>query len=150
ACFEAIHVGSSRWMRPPTLETGGRRQVKIGSMSVEVRILGPVEVLVDGVPASLGGRTQRALLALLALQAGELVTRARLYEELWPDADPANAARNVTSYVFALRKALGPAGDLVQTRPGGYLLDVTPEQLDAARFERLAQEGKRALAEGRH
>ncbi|HEY1366163.1 MAG TPA: BTAD domain-containing putative transcriptional regulator [Gaiellaceae bacterium] len=117
-------------------------------MTVDVRILGPLEVIVDGAPVRLGGRTQRALLALLAVHAGELVPRARLHEELWPDADSASAARNVKSYVFALRKALGAAGGLVQTRPGGYLLDVAPEQLDASRFERLARAGRQALADG--
>src|SRR5205085_9905777 len=65
-----------------------------------------------------------------------------------PGADAMVAARNVKSYVFSLRKALGAAGALVQTRPGGYMLDVAPEQFDAARFERLAHDGRRALVDG--
>jgi predicted ATPase/DNA-binding SARP family transcriptional activator len=113
---------------------------------VEVRILGPVEVLVDGAPVRLGGPTQRALLALLAADAGELVPRDRLCDALWPGADAHTAARNVKSYVFSLRKALGAAGTLVQTRPGGYVLELAPEQVDALRFERLVRDGRRALA----
>jgi len=117
-------------------------------MTAEVRILGPLEVVVDGAQVRLGGRAQRALLGLLALHAGELVPRDRLFELLWPDASPQTAARNLKSYVFALRKALGEAAELVQTRQGGYLLAARPEQVDAGRFEELAGEGRSALTAG--
>lgn len=117
-------------------------------MATNVLILGPLEVVADGTRLKLGGKTQRALLALLALHAGELVPRERLHSILWPEADGEAASRNLKSYVYSLRKALGPASALVETRPGGYRLDVAPECVDAGRFERQAAEGRRALQAG--
>lgn len=117
-------------------------------MATDVLILGPLEVVAGGASLRLGGRTQRALLALLALHAGELVPRETLQAALWPQADGEAARRNLKSYVHSLRKALGPASELLGTRPGGYRLDLPPDSVDAGRFERQAADGRRALQAG--
>jgi DNA-binding SARP family transcriptional activator len=114
---------------------------------VEVRVLGPLEAVVDGVPVSLGPPQQRALVALLALQANAVVSRDRIVDELWGERPPATVAKLVQGYVSALRKVLAPG--VVVTRSPGYLLRLGPGALDLERFERLAAEGRSALADGR-
>ncbi|HSI79720.1 MAG TPA: BTAD domain-containing putative transcriptional regulator [Solirubrobacterales bacterium] len=103
---------------------------------------------------SVGPPQQRAVLALLLLNANEVVSRDRIIDELWGADPPATAAKLVQLYVSRLRKAIASdpaaAGDVVVTRTPGYLLQVDPDQLDLDRFERLVAEGRRALREGRH
>jgi predicted ATPase len=104
------------------------------------RILGPLEVLGDDGPVPIGGAKQRALLALLLLHAGRVVSRERLIDELWGDAPPATARTTVQVYISRLRKLL-PSGALV-TRGAGYALEVEPDAVDLALFERLRAEGR--------
>ena len=113
---------------------------------MEFRILGPFEVLVDGRRVALGGDRQRAVLAVLLLHRGEIVSTDRIVDELWGDRAPATATKTVQVYVSRLRKGLGN-GALV-TRGGGYALEVGDEDVDADRFERLAREGREALEGG--
>jgi DNA-binding SARP family transcriptional activator/class 3 adenylate cyclase len=122
---------------------------------VEFRILGPVEVLdAQGRPLALGGPKQRALLAVLLLHAGQVVAVERLVDELWGEDPPDTAAHSLQVYVANLRKMLEPhrprraAGGVLRTRAPGYLVDLGPEELDLSRFERLAREGRTALAAG--
>ena len=114
--------------------------------SLELALLGPLEARRAGEPLELGGARPRALLALLALQRGTVVSSDRIVEDLWGDASPATARHMVAVYVSRLRKTLGD--DIVLTRRPGYLLQVGPEQVDATRFERLLAEGREALATG--
>jgi DNA-binding SARP family transcriptional activator len=111
---------------------------------MELRILGPLEVVDGGRPVSLGGARQRAVLAILLLHRGEVVSVDRLADELWGEEPPGTATKTVQVYVSRLRKTLGH--DVLLTRAGGYLLDIQPEQLDAARSEQLAGEGRSAGA----
>jgi DNA-binding SARP family transcriptional activator len=113
---------------------------------MEYRVLGPLEALDTGGPLPLGGAKQRALLALLILNANHVVSRGRLIDELWGDEAPETAATSVQIYFSRLRKLL-PDGSLV-TRTPGYLLGVEPEAVDLFRFERLVREGRSALAAG--
>ena len=113
---------------------------------MEFRILGPLAVVRDGEPLALGAVQQRALLAVLVLHRGEVISTDRLVDELWGERAPATAAKTVQVYVSQLRKALG-AGVIV-TQGRGYRLAAAPEQVDAARFEALGAEGRRALAAG--
>jgi DNA-binding SARP family transcriptional activator len=101
-------------------------------------VLGSFEVRVAGQPVPLGGEKQRALLAILALRANDVVAREWLLEELWADDPPATAVKALQVYVSRLRKVL-PAGALV-TRPPGYVLEIDPEQVDVHRFERIVTE----------
>ena len=112
---------------------------------VEFRLLGPLEAVVDGVPVVLGPPQQRAVLALLLLNANEVVSRDRIVDELWGERPPATAAKLVQVYVSALRKLLDPERSLLVTRPPGYLVRVEPDALDLHRFERLVGEGRAAL-----
>jgi DNA-binding SARP family transcriptional activator len=119
---------------------------------IEFRLLGPLEVLAEGTPVSLGTPQQRALLVLLLLNANEVVSRDRLIDELWGENPPETAAKLVQVYVSRLRKALEPdrtgGGDVLVTQAPGYMLRVSPDELDVNRFERLVEEGQKALVEG--
>jgi WD40 repeat protein/DNA-binding SARP family transcriptional activator len=115
---------------------------------VEFRILGPLEVRRDLAALPLGGRKQRALLAALLLHPNESVSAERLAIALWGDDAPAGAVKTVQVHVSRLRKALGD-GNIVTTTPAGYRLRVQPDELDAERFERLIEDGRRALSAGR-
>ena len=118
---------------------------------VEFRILGPLEVQADGHRLQLGGRKQRALLAVLLLNANEVVSRDRLIDALWGERPPQTASHTLDAYVSRLRKALASSGDggarLVTLAPG-YVLRIAPDQLDLTCFERLAADGQRALEAG--
>jgi YVTN family beta-propeller protein len=114
--------------------------------TTEFRVLGPFEVAERGQLLDVGVGKQRALLALLVLSAGEVVSTDRLIDALWGERPPASALNSVRVYVSHLRRALGN-GRLL-TRGHGYLLTVEPEQIDLGRFERLVAEGREALAVG--
>jgi predicted ATPase/DNA-binding SARP family transcriptional activator len=113
---------------------------------LEVRILGPLEVLRDGVALDVGPRRHRALLALLLLSANRVVSADRLIEELWAGRPPEGAPKTLRSYVSRLRADIGD--DIVRSRTPGYLLEIDPDQLDARHFERLLDEGRQARARG--
>ncbi len=113
----------------------------------EVRLLGPVQAVRAGGEVPLGGPRQRAVLALLVVEAGRVVPAERLIEELWRGSPPAGAAITLRSYVSRLRSALAPEGSVV-ARGGGYVISTGPDGLDASRFERLVAEGRDALARG--
>jgi DNA-binding SARP family transcriptional activator len=118
---------------------------------VEFRILGPLEVAVEGTPVVLGPAKQRALLGILLLHANEVVPRERLVDELWGERPPPTATKIVQVYVSQLRRALDAhgGGDVLRTRAPGYVAAVEDEQLDARRFATLvAQARKHAEAEG--
>jgi DNA-binding SARP family transcriptional activator len=140
-----------RWWETCYRAAGAER----GGWRVQFRILGPLEVLNDhGRPLVLGGAKQRALLAVLLLHAGQVVSADRLIDELWGE-DPPETARSVLQvYVANLRKVLEPgrpkraASSLLKTQPPGYLLDLAAHVFDLARFEGLADEGWAALAAG--
>ncbi|KAB8197035.1 AAA family ATPase [Nonomuraea phyllanthi] len=108
---------------------------------MRISILGPLEVEGDGGPIAVGGLRLRALLAVLALEAGRTVTAERLIDALWPDEPPANAANALQTLVRRLRAALRPY-EVVESRPGGYALAVDPADVDALRFRRVAGGGE--------
>ncbi|MET9633488.1 tetratricopeptide repeat protein [Lentzea sp. NPDC006480] len=105
-------------------------------MPVQFKILGPLEVLADNGVLVLGGPQQRALLALLLVEANRVVSQERLMTDLWGDSPPATAKNLLHGCVSGLRRVV-PADRLV-TRSPGYLLRVLPGELDADEFERLA------------
>lgn len=104
---------------------------------MEIRLLGPVEVRDgDGVVA-LPRRQQRALLAALALRAGEVVSTDRLIADLWGDRPPASAHGSLQNTVSSLRRALGR--DVLVTQAPGYRLALPAAAVDANRFEALLE-----------
>jgi DNA-binding SARP family transcriptional activator len=113
---------------------------------MEFRILGPLEVRDGDRTISIGGGRQRALLALLILNANETVSTDRLVEELWAGRAPATAPKVVQNHISQLRRAF--TDGLLVTEGSGYTLRLEPESIDLARFERLLDEGRHALARG--
>src|ERR671918_961043 len=104
------------------------------------RILGPLEVSDQDRPLDLGAIKQRSLLALLLLNANEIVSTDRLIAELWGDSPPSTVAKSVHTYVSRLRKEI--PGDRLVTRPPGYVLRVGPTEFDLEVFERLRREAR--------
>lgn len=111
-------------------------------------LLGPITVIDPaGQPLSVGSPRRRAMLAALLVHAGTSLTVERLVDMLWPDPPPPTAATMVHGTVSAIRRALDAvAPHIIVTRDGGYLLDAPPERVDAARFERALDVGRRLLA----
>jgi DNA-binding SARP family transcriptional activator len=122
---------------------------------VEFRILGPTEALDGGRRVPLPGGRGRALLALLALHAGEPVSADRLIDQLWGESPPPTARTVVHGLVSRLRGVLEPGrgkarpGALLQTSGSGYRLVIEPDAVDAHRFTRLIDEAREAPAEVR-
>ncbi|MFC9975868.1 BTAD domain-containing putative transcriptional regulator [Spirillospora sp. NPDC127200] len=112
-------------------------------------ILGPLEARAHGESRPVGGPRVRALLALLLLDAGRVVTSERLIDGLYGEEPPDGAANALQSQVSRLRRGLGDAG-LVEGHPAGYRLLVERDAVDVHRFERLAREGRQALGGGEH
>ena len=113
---------------------------------MDFRILGPLEVAQDGHSLGLGGAQQRALLAVLLIHRGEVLSTDRLIDELWGERAPSSAIKVVQGYVSQLRKAL--SDDVIVTRGHGYVLAVESERVDAGRFEALVAGGRSALVAG--
>lgn len=114
---------------------------------VRYRILGTTQVLrPDGTPVPVGGARLRALLTVLALRPGRTVPVSVLVDEVWDGDPPADAPGAVQALVGRLRRALGAGA--VDSAEGGYLLTAGRDDIDLHRFERLAGEGTRALADG--
>lgn len=104
---------------------------------LEFRILGPLEVLRDGVAVPFAGRNQRALLALLLLHARETLSTERLVDHLWGEHPPRTATTSLQNAVSQLRKLLGPG--VLSTRASGYTLEVDSAAFDLTRFETLVK-----------
>jgi DNA-binding SARP family transcriptional activator/streptogramin lyase len=107
-------------------------------------VLGRLEVYSDGVAVDLGPRKQRALLALLLLNANRVVSMERLIDDLWGDAPPSTARAALQVYVAGLRKALNDDGANLRTREPGYVLEVEDGALDLDRFTHLRAEARAA------
>jgi DNA-binding SARP family transcriptional activator/tetratricopeptide (TPR) repeat protein len=110
-----------------------------------VELLGPLRVSVGGRPVELPAGRLRALLAVLAMSAGRTVPTDRLATAVWGTDSRGDARANVRTNVKRLRRALGTAaGQLIAARPGGYLLVVESDHVDALRFGRLLDEAAAA------
>jgi DNA-binding SARP family transcriptional activator len=113
------------------------------------RMLGPLEVQTAGDWTSIGAAKWRAVLARLLLSAGQPVSTDTLIDELWGDDPPARATNLVSIYVLRLRRFIGDTdGQVLRTRPPGYLLQAGDDDLDSRQFERLLGLGQQALADG--
>jgi predicted ATPase/DNA-binding SARP family transcriptional activator len=106
-------------------------------------MLGSFEVQAgDGTPVAVPGARLRALLAALALQPGQIVSRTRLVDWVWGEEPPGDEANALQVLVSRLRKVL-PDG-LVEAKSGGYRLAVDPDDVDVSRFERLVARARTA------
>jgi DNA-binding winged helix-turn-helix (wHTH) protein len=118
-------------------------RVPLTIRSVEIELLGPLQV--DGDGASFSPR-DRVVLAALAVRPGEVVPAGRLADALWGEMPPASWAKVVQGCVLRVRKVLGPSA--VETSPGGYRLVVGGDDVDVHRFEDLIERGRALAATG--
>src|SRR3954469_628809 len=116
-----------------------RRRVAVRAM--DIRVLGPVEASVAERPVVLRAAKQRAVLAMLALDANHTVSMDRLIEGLWGEHPPASASKLVQQHISQLRKMLADDGAPIVTRGRGYELMISPDDVDALRFTRLVAQG---------
>ncbi len=126
-----------------------RRQVPLG---MDYRVLGPLAVRGHNATA-LPAAKQQSLLAMLLVDANRPVSVDTLMDGLWGSNPPGGGVRALRFHVSKLRDALTPQRDTgeggpLETTPHGYLLHVGADELDALRFEDLAQAGSRDLASG--
>jgi DNA-binding SARP family transcriptional activator/tetratricopeptide (TPR) repeat protein len=104
---------------------------------LEVKLLGPFGVVADGEPLDVSAGRSSALLAVLAMSAGKVVSIERLADMVWGEDLPANARRSVQTYVTRLRSTLG--SETISTAGAGYVLNIDPNDVDALRFIRLLE-----------
>jgi len=119
--------------------------------ALHIGLLGPLQVRDEtGRPVRVGGRQLRVLLTLLALNAGRVVPAGSLAGHIWPDDPPGNPGNALQTLVSRLRAELRQGGicDVIESYPAGYRLAVPPDAVDATAFERLAGQGRHALAGG--
>lgn len=128
-------------------------------MRVEIKVLGPLEVSVDGRSIVPTASKPCQLLAMLALNTGHVVTLAALTNEIWDFQPPPSGVPTLHTYILKLRRKLQDAldgegtlssKDIIITRRAGYLLNLEPGDVDAVRYDRLSSAGRRAVNEGDH
>jgi DNA-binding SARP family transcriptional activator len=115
---------------------------------LDIGLLGSFAATHDGVPLDLGGPRQRAVLAMLVLHRGRLVSADQIVENLWADERPANAFASLQSYVSHLRRRLEPdvaaraRSGVIERQANGYCVRVPDDAVDAWRFEQLLAAGE--------
>ncbi|HEY0451206.1 AfsR/SARP family transcriptional regulator [Actinophytocola sp.] len=128
-------------------------------MQVEIGVLGPLEVSVDGISIVPTASKPSQVLAVLALNAGHLVTVRALCDEIWGSRPPRSGVQTLQTYILKLRGMLEHAladrsdtcsKDILITRRPGYVLAVEPGDVDATRYDRLSSAGRQAVNEGDH
>ena len=110
-----------------------------------IGLLGSLQVRVGGAAVAIPAAKQRALLAVLAVRAGELVSTDELAEIVWDGMPPDSAAATIRNYVKRLRFRLGSAGGQIVTCRPGYRLEVAEDELDLRVFTRLCRDGGAAV-----
>lgn len=121
---------------------------------MDIRVLGQLSARIRSASILPSAGKPRQILALLALNAGHVVTVPTLMEEIWGENVPRSAATTLQTYILQLRRRIGAAlssdpdrdaKDVLMTRHGGYLLETQPGRLDADEFGRLAAAGNAAF-----
>ncbi|SDU54723.1 BTAD domain-containing putative transcriptional regulator [Gordonia westfalica] len=100
--------------------------------AVEIGVLGPLTLRIDGVDTAVTGARRRALLAVLAMAGPHGVTTMRLVDSLWDEQLPADPTAALHNLVSRLRRHFGRYSDVVERRPAGYRLVVPDDAIDAA------------------
>src|SRR5580704_16389786 len=123
---------------------GGRMTPKL-----EFCLLGPLVVRCGGVVLPVPRGRQRAVLAVLLLNADRVVSVGEIGETLWGPTPLPSASATVRNYVKRLRRVLGDADQTrIVTRAPGYVIRVDPGELDVARFEVLLEDARKAARGG--
>jgi DNA-binding SARP family transcriptional activator/tetratricopeptide (TPR) repeat protein len=110
---------------------------------MQVRLLGPVGVAVDGVSRPVRGLRRKAVLAVLALHRGDIVSTDRLVDAVWDEAAPSTAGNTLQSHISHLRNVLGSKAAIL-ARPPGYVLDLDDDGTDVQVAERLLRQGSQS------
>jgi predicted ATPase/DNA-binding SARP family transcriptional activator len=126
-------------------ERVGDRDARQDGPRLRVDVLGPLRVTLDSAQVEVPGPRRRAVLALLAMAEGRVVSTDEILDAVWPDVMPDSGRRALHSHISRLRRHLGPAGDRLQHTGTGYRLQLDPGALDVAEARRVA--GDPALAE---
>jgi DNA-binding SARP family transcriptional activator/tetratricopeptide (TPR) repeat protein len=114
------------------------------AVKVHVRLLGSIDVMVDGATRPVPGLRRKAVLAVLGLRAGEVVSTDSLVDIVWGDKAPATALNTLQRHASYLRRVLGDGAALV-ARGRGYLLDLPGEATDVHAAEKLIRQGQQAV-----
>lgn len=121
-------------------------------MRVTLRVLGPIEISAGGRNVKLAGPKQRALVAVLALDFGKVVSVAQLVDVLWESSPPASARSKIQGHVSAVRQAIGQSGPdadgPLMTRAPGYSLNPRQVALDLTEFTELTGRARSAAESG--
>src|SRR4051812_6649783 len=135
--------------REPGRRPGGGKLVSLTRPRMQIHVLGHLEATVDDHPVALGGAKQRAVLAMLGLEANRTVAADRLIEGLWGEEPPPSAAKMIQNYVWRLRRALEEESETeILTHGRGYELRIDRELVDVCRLERLVSEATLAATAG--
>lgn len=140
-----------------TKDADGPARVRAPDTRSEVRftLLGPVEILKDGVDHAPTAPKVLQLMSLLLLAPGRVVPAGTIVDELWGERPPRSGRTTMQTYVYHLRRCIelhGLAEDaegMLATRPPGYVLRIAPEQVDVSQFARHHRDGQALLAAGR-
>ncbi|MFF4262413.1 BTAD domain-containing putative transcriptional regulator [Streptomyces virginiae] len=122
--------------------------------SLSIQLLGPIRAWKNGKEVVLGPPKQRAVLALLASRAGDVVGIEHIIDAVWGSDVPQTAANGVHTYVAGLRRVLEPdrgrrgTSSVLASAAGGYCLRVSPEATDLARFAQRHAQARRAGTDG--
>lgn len=121
---------------------------------IELCLLGPLNVVVDGEQVSVGGPRQMAVLARLMLTPDQVVTMDQLVDSVWDGDEPSQPHVAVRSYISNLRRAIEPnrrrraSDSCLASSPPGYRLTIDPAAVDWVRFQRLVEGSRSSLASG--
>ncbi|QMU71551.1 AfsR/SARP family transcriptional regulator [Streptacidiphilus sp. P02-A3a] len=123
-----------------------------------VGVLGPLYISLEGVSGHVElAPKPRTALAVLMANAGVVVPASSLVREVWGDDPPVSGLRNIQTYVLQSRKVLARftgkparavAGELLMTRPGGYVFSDACAQFDYDHYGHLVAEGRDAIRRG--
>lgn len=117
---------------------------EITLQQVELGVLGTLQVRQYGLPVAIPGAKPRAILTMLGLHGGSVVSADTLVELLWGDDPPRTAAKALQTHISALRRTMGEG--FVLTQGTGWTLSTT--EIDASRYKLAAKLGRDAIAAG--
>ncbi len=141
-------------MRPPDQSAPDARRATEPTPTLDVRLLGPLELRLDGTPVPLPGGKPRALLAALLVSRNRVVPSDSLADAIWDGDVPGTFLSTLQVHVSTLRRALRPLSDAglftVATQPPGYRAVVDDALVDVGRFGRWVRAGNELFAAHRH
>lgn len=106
--------------------------------------MGPLQARHDGASVTIPGAKPRAILTMLGLHGGSVLSAETLIDLLWGDEPPRTAAKALQTHISSLRRALGDG--FVLTEGTGWILNTT--EVDAPRYKRATKAGRDAAAAG--